>query len=428
MTEDFLYYLWKYHLAHKPLTTDDGTPLIIENPGFRNEDSGPDFSGCRIRLGSMQWAGNVEIHLKSSDWFRHGHQTDESYNSVILHVVYENDKPVFRINGERIPCLELKGKFREALFEKFRGFLLSSQWIPCATDIGRVGDLILLSALDHFALERLEQKARVIQTQLGEAGGDFREVFYRSLMKSFGLKANTVAFEQLAISLPFSILSRHKSDRFQLEALLFGQAGFLKGNLQEAYPRELRKEYLFLSAKYELTPMKTYVWKFMRMRPSNFPTLRMAQFASLLYGSAGLIDQILTAKSLPRVIKLLRCETSPYWKNHYRFGKAHQQKTSRMGIAFIHGILINSIIPYAFVYGRFKNDPGMEEKAIRWLEAIPAEDNTITRHFETLGVKTTSALHSQALIHLKTGYCQLQRCLHCPIGHQILNFSSEQDP
>jgi hypothetical protein len=310
------------------------------------------------------------------------------------------------------------------LFDKYRGFLLSAQWIPCASDISGVGDFMLLSALDHFAVERLEEKAEAIQRKLEEAKGDFREVFYRSLMQSFGLKTNADAFEQLALSLPLSILLKHKSDLFQLEALLFGQAGFLKANLSEEYPKELLKEYQFLLSKYGLSPLKPYVWKFMRMRPSNFPTLRLAQFASLLFSASGLIDKILTAKSIRRVVELLRCEPSAYWQDHYRFGKVNKQKTSKMGLSFIHLILINSIIPYVFVYGRFKNEPGMEEKAIRWLEEIPAENNTITRHFSALGVKASCALHSQALIRLKTDYCDQLRCLHCALGHQILNYSA----
>ncbi|MBE0651254.1 MAG: DUF2851 family protein [Bacteroidales bacterium] len=425
MTEDFLYYLWMYHFVRKPLVTIDGLQLLLEKPGTKNNDSGPDFFDCRLKLGETRWAGNVEIHVKSSDWFRHGHHSDESYNNIILHVVYENDKAVIRKSGEMVPCLELKGKFSETLYEKYKGFLLSTNWIPCASDITGVGNFSMLNTLDRIAVERLQQKADTIQLELVESKGDFREVFYRSLMKSFGLKANTDAFEQLALSLPLSVLSKHKLDLFQLEAMLFGQAGLLKGNLAEEYPRKLKEEYLFLASKYNLTPMKAVVWKFMRMRPTNFPTLRIAQFASLLFHSSGLIDKILTAKSIKRVIELLRCEPSDYWKNHYRFGKSNKQKTSRMGLSFIHLILINTIVPYAFVYGRFKNDPGMEEKAVQWLEEIPPENNTITRHFELLGVKASSALHTQALIRLKTGYCDQQRCLHCPIGHQILNLSAQ---
>ena len=423
MTEDFLYYLWLYHLAGKDMVTTEGTPLRIEKPGIRNKDSGPDFFDCRIKIGDTLWAGNVEVHQKSSDWFRHGHQNDKSYNSIILHVVYENDKTIFRESGEPVECLELNGKFHDDLYNKYQGFLLSAHWIPCGSDISNVRNFMLLNILDRLAVERLEKKAKTIQAKLEEANGDFREVFYRSLMKSFGLKANTEAFEQLAISLPLSALSKHKQDLFQLEALLFGQAGLLNSNLKENYANHLHKEYSFLASKYNLTPMKTFVWKFMRMRPSNFPTLRMAQFASLIFHSSGLIDKILTAKTLKRVIELLQCEPSAYWQNHYRFGKSNRQGTKKMGNSFIYLILINTIIPYAFVYGRFKNDLGTEEKAVQWLEEIPAENNTITRHFGALGVKATSALHSQALIELKTNYCNHQQCLNCSIGHTILNKS-----
>jgi len=421
MNEDFLYYLWLYHLSGKDFTTTDGTKLKVENPGVPNEDSGPDFFNCRIKIGDTLWAGHVEIHMKSSDWFKHGHHHDASYNSIILHVVYENDKPIFRSNNKPVPCLELRGKFNEHLYEKYQGFLLSAHWIPCGSDISKVGNFMMLNLLDRLAVERLENKAKNIQSKLEEAHGDFREAFYRSLMQSFGLKANSEAFEQLAVSLPLSILSKHKQNLFQLEALLFGQAGLLHSNFKEDYFNQLKMEYNFLASKYNLTPMKPFVWKFMRMRPSNFPTLRLAQLAGLLFHSSGLIDKILTTKDLKRVIELLRCEPSEYWQNHYRFGKSNHQKTKKMGLSFVHLILINTIIPYAFVYGRFKNDTGTEEKAIQWLEEIPAENNTITRHFAMLGVKATSALHSQALIELKTKYCDSQRCLHCSIGHHLLN-------
>lgn len=423
MTEDFLYYLWLYYLSGKEMVTTEGKSLRIKRSGTRNQDSGPDFFDCRIKIGDTLWAGNVEIHLKSSDWFRHGHQNDESYNSIILHVVYENDKIIYRESGEPVACLELKGKFNEHLYDRYQGFLLSSNWIPCGIDISGVGNFMLLNVLDRLAVERLEQKAEAIHAKLEEAHGDFREVFYRSLMQSFGLKANAEAFEQLAVSLPLSVLSKHKQDLFQLEALLFGQSGLLNTNFKEDYANRLRDEYNFLASKYKLTPMKPFVWKFMRMRPPNFPTLRLAQFASLIFHSSGLIDKILTAKTLKRVIELLQCEPSAYWQNHYRFGKSNHQKTKKMGLSFVHLILINSIIPYAFVYGRFKNDSDSEEKALQWLEQIPAEKNTITRHFTDLGVKATSALHSQALIQLKKNYCDWQRCLHCAIGHQILNQS-----
>ena len=423
MTEDFLYYLWLYYLAGKDLTTTEGVPLSIERPGTRNKDSGPDFFDCRIKIGDTLWAGNVEIHMKSSDWFRHGHQNDESYNSIILHVVYEDDKKIFRESHEPVACLELKGKFDEHLYDKYQGFLLSANWIPCGSDISKVGNFMMLNLLDRLAVERLENKAKNIQSKLKEADGDFREVFYRSLMKSFGLKANTEAFEQLAVSLPLAALSKHKQDLFQLEALLFGQAGLLNVTLKEDYINQLNIEYNFLASKYNLTPMKPFVWKFMRMRPSNFPTLRLAQFASLIFHSSGLIDKILTTKTLERVITLLQCEPSVYWQDHYRFGKSSHQKTKKMGLSFVHLILINTIIPYSFVYGRFKDDSDVEEKALQWLEEIPAENNTITRHFNELGVKAASALHSQALIELKTNYCDRQRCLHCSIGHHILNKS-----
>lgn len=421
MNEDFLYYLWKYHLSGKTLTGTGNEKIYIQHPGQQNYDSGPDFFNGNIRIDDTLWAGNIEIHTKSSDWFHHGHQNDANYDNVILHVVYEDDRPVFRKSGKPIPTLVLKGKFNEKLLEKYQGFLLSKQWIPCQDDILKAGYFEILNWLHRLAIERLEQKAKEIEQMLKESKNDFREIFYRKLLRSYGFKTNSEAFEQLALSLPFSILAKHKYHLAQLEALLFGQAGMLNRNFSDEYPKQLQIEYQFLSQKYELKAIRPEAWKFMRMHPQNFPTIRIAQFAHLFYRSTALLQKILEAEKLNDVTNLLQTQASGYWLTHYRFDKPANSKPRKMGKPSIYLILINTIIPFVFVYGKRTNQPSLCEKAMDWLTSLPAEKNYITRNFNLLGIKPENALQSQALIQLKTFYCKNKQCLHCAIGHHLLS-------
>jgi hypothetical protein len=420
MNEDFLYYLWKYHLPGKTLTGSRNEEITIHHPGQQNYDSGPDFFNGKIKIDDTLWAGNIEIHTKSSDWYRHGHQEDPNYDNIILHVVYEDDRPVFRKNGEPVPTLVLKDKFDKHLFERYQGFLLSKQWIPCGESISNVGHFEIMSWLHRLAIERLERKAGEIEQMLHENKSDFREIFYRKLLRSYGFKTNAEAFEQLAFSLPFTILTKHKDNLLQIEALLFGQAGMLRQEFDDDYPRQLQSEYRFLAQKYQLKPMQPEAWRFMRMHPPNFPTIRLAQFARLFHRSTALLQKILEAERLSDVISLLQTETSDYWKTHFRFDKPATARPKKMGKASLHLILINTIIPFVFVYGKETNQRQLREKSLEWLVALPSEKNHITRNFSLLGIKPENALQSQALIRLKTVYCQNKQCLRCGVGHHLL--------
>ncbi len=420
MTEDFLYYLYQYHLPGKPLSTTGDEPLTVFQPGTRNHHSGPDFFNGKIKIGNTLWAGNIEIHVRSSDWFRHGHHNDPRYENIIPHVVYTDDRPVLRPDGRPVATLELKGKFNEKLFETYRGFLLSKQWIPCEAHLTRAGHFHLLNILHRMAAERLEQKASALEQQLRQNNNDFRETFYQKLLENYGFKANAVPFARLARSLPYVLLAKHKDNLFQIEALLFGQAGLLSTNVDEEYPRQLLKEYDFLSRKYGLEPLPPTIWRFMRLRPPNFPTVRLAQFATLFYRSTALLHKILETRRLSDVVFLLHTEASAYWNTHYRFGKPAPPRVKKMGKSSIHLILINTIIPFLFVYGNQSHRQDLRDKALEWLTKLPPERNTITQHFSTLGVKPENALHSQALLHLKHNYCDRKQCLSCGIGHQLL--------
>jgi hypothetical protein len=420
MNEEFLHYLWKNKLIFSEVYTTSGGHLVILNTGQHNTDSGPDFFNGRIKLGETTWAGNIEIHINSSDWYIHHHQDDRAYDSIILHVVFNDDKPIKRTNGEAVPTLELKNNFDTSIYLRYRSFLESDRWIPCEHQIGRVGHFQQYAWLDNLMIERLDQKAGLIEQELKKTNNDLQEVFYRKLARNFGFRTNADTFESLASSLPLKILSKHKSNLLQIESLLYGQAGMLKRNYKDDYPNELKTEYLFLAGKYNLKAINNRSWKFMRMRPSNFPTIRISQFSQIIYKSSGLLNQILEAKKLTDVVNLFQTETSPYWEDHFRFDKKSPKKPKCLGLSSIHLLLINTIIPFLFVYGKVKHDDRLQQKAVDWLELIKAEQNSITRKFSAIGLKPKNAMHSQALLQLKMNYCDYKRCLECRIGHELL--------
>jgi len=423
MNENFLYYLWQYYFPGRTVAGTKGETIDIFHPGQRNTDSGPDFFNGKVKIDNTLWAGNVEIHVHSSDWYRHGHQNDEHYDSIILHVVYKDDKPVFRQNGQPVTTLEIKGKFDEQLLDTYHGFLLSKQWVPCQEIITRAGHFQILQWLQRLAIERLERKAKEIQELLRQNKNDFREVFYQKLLQNYGFQTNAEAFARLARSLPYSVLAKHKDNLKQLESLLFGQAGLLNKVFRDEYPLQLQDEYHFLSQKYNLVPIPSKAWRFMRMHPPNFPTIRIAQFAGLFYRSSSLLQKMLEAERLGDVTSLLQTEASPYWKTHYHFDKNSRAGITgikRMGKASIHLLFINTIIPFLFVYGRQTNRQMLCDKALEWLTLLPPEKNTFSRHFSNIGIKPDNALQSQALIRLKLVYCNNKQCLHCGIGHQLL--------
>ena len=418
--EAFLIYLWEQRLTSNKLTTSAGIPLSVIHPGWRNRDSGPDFFNGRIKIGKTIWAGNIEVHVLASDWFRHGHDKDPAYENVILHVVYENDRPVYRNNGEEIPVLELKGRFDEKILNNYHKFLELHKWIPCEEMIGSVNRFELLSWLDNLMARRLENKAGEIENDLHNTKQDFQEVFYRKLAGNFGFKTNSTAFGLLAGSLPLNILAKHKNNILQLEALLFGQAGMLKADFKEDYPVALKNEYEFLQAKYNLTTLDRKLWKFMRLRPANFPTIRISQFAQLICRSSALLNKILEMPRLNDVLDLFKVDASEYWDTHFVFGKKTAKKKKRLGTSSVHLILINTVIPFLFVYGKHKNDRGLQDKALAWLEQLPPESNAIIGRFSALNIKPKNAMESQALIELKQHYCSEKRCLECRIGHVLL--------
>jgi len=420
VTENLLYYLWKYRLAGHNHLLSSGEHAVIVDPGRQNHDSGPDFFNARIRIGETLWAGNVEIHVRASDWDRHGHHLDAAYDSIILHVVYMNDKAIRRRNGMEMPTLELEGKINWELLATYQQLMMNRSWIPCAHLVPYVGSFVVHGWLDRMVAERFDRKSEKLERMARKNVNNWNEVFYHALAGNFGFETNKLPFEMLARSLPLQVLYRHMDNLFQLEALLFGQAGMLAMRYRGSYFLSLKKEYAFLSAKYGLQPIDPHTWKLSRMRPANFPTVRIAQFSALLQGSAFLLSRILEAGTLRSVIRMLAVQASPFWDHHYSFGKRTPGKPKKLGDEAVKLILVNTVIPFIYVFGKVKGNTLLTARAFRFLEQLPGEDNKIIRGWRQLGIHARSAFTTQALIELKTRYCRRKRCLECGIGNSIL--------
>ena len=422
MREEFLYYLWENRLTDNDLKTSEGEAVEVVATGYRNTDSGPDFLEAKIQIGDKLWAGHVEIHVKSSDWNRHGHQADMAYKNVILHVVYENDTKV-----NDIPTLELKGHFDETLFANYQMFISSKGWIPCEKSIGQVPLFTRLSWLDRMAVERLEGKSETVTKILNANQFDWEDALYKLLMRYFGLKVNNEAFEYLANILPFKTLLKHADNLLQVEAMLMGCAGFLEDDFTEDYPLLLKREFAVMKAKFNLLTMPAERWRFMRMRPSNFPTVRLAQMAQLIHKNGCLFSKIREAKNGDEVKALFDVKASEYWETHWRFTQRDRlpqcdsRKTAKhLGDATANILIINAVSPLLFCYGKLHKDESVCETAMQFLEETEAEDNAIIRHFAQCGIKAENAMQTQALLHLYSYFCKRKRCLDCRIGNVLM--------
>lgn len=420
MKEEFLHYLWKYKLyTRENLKTYSGESVEILNHGVHNFDSGPDFFNAKIKIDDTIWAGNVEVHINSSDWFVHQHNTDKAYDNVVLQVVLNHDKEVYRTNGQRIQTLELK--FDKELYSNYKNLIEKETWIPCQDEIQLIDSFKMNSWLEKLSVERLEQKSNNINETLQRLNNSWETAFYYMLARNFGFKLNSDPFEMLAKSLPINYLAKHKDNLFQIEALLFGQAGFLEDNNGDEYYLNLRKEYQFLKTKFKLKSIEKHLWKFLRTRPGNFPTIRIAQFAQLIYKSKSLFSKIIETKNIDDYYELLNSKTSEYWNTHYVFNKESVFKSKLLGKSAIDIVLINTVVPFLFVYGKAKGQYEFQEKAINLLENIKAEKNTIISNWGDLNVKAKSAFDTQALIQLKNNYCNEKNCLNCQIGNTLIN-------
>ena len=419
MKESILHYVWQNKLfASQGIKTTDGEEVEIIDVGRINTDAGPDFFNAKIKIGNTLWAGNVEIHTASSEWNKHNHQQDKAYDSVILHVVLQADSDVYRIDGTKIPQLELK--FPQHIETNYELLFSQQKWIPCADKINQVPSIVIQSWKNALLTERLEQKMSAIESLLDENNRHWEEVFYITLARSFGFGTNSQAFERLAKSLPISILGKHKDQLFQLEALLFGQAGLLDLETYDEYSANLKKEYEFLRAKYELSPLEKSQWKLLRLRPDNFPHVRIAQFAALIHSSTKLFSKITENPNLTYIRTLFAYETSTYWKANYLFGRESKVRTKRLGEQSINGLIINTVVPFLFCYADQKKNDDLKDRALQILEQLESEQNAIITGWRSLGLHVDNAFDSQSLLQLKKSYCDEKKCLRCRIGHKIL--------
>jgi hypothetical protein len=421
MNEELLQFIWNHRLfPTENLLTTSGESVEIINQGKHNSDSGPDFFNASIRIDGTIWVGNVEIHMKSSDWYLHKHDQNSAYNNVILHVVGQHDKEITTQNGEEIPALILP--VNEQVLKRYGELSAEKTWPACHKEIDKIDRIYWISAFDSLMIERLVKKTDLILEMLTDNKNNWSETFWQFLSRNFGFKKNALPFEMLARCTPLSVLAKHKSDLFQLEAMLFGQSGLLNEKLLgDDYFLKLREEYAFLSKKFMLKGMEGHIWQFMRMRPANFPTIRIAQLASLLHHSASLFSKIMEEPDMKKVLGFFNIKASEYWDTHFRFDQVSPKSEKHLGETSRNLLLINTIVPFLFVYGEQNNKPELKLRAIDLLELLPPEKNQVISRWNELGINPTNAYDTQSLIHLKTNYCDLKRCLHCQIGTQLIS-------
>ncbi len=421
MKESILHYMWFSKLYDKKeLQTTDNEAVEIVHTGTPNSDAGPDFFNAKIKIGDTLWAGNVEIHTKSSDWYKHHHEIDSAYDNVILHVVKEVDTEVKQSKGEKIPQLELT--IPKNILNNYDTLIQSQKWIACEDRISEIDEILIHSFMEKMLIERLENKTEAIELLLEDSENNWEQAFYISLARSFGFGLNSDVFETLARKTPLSILAKHKDQIFQLEALLLGQAGFLEQNEKDDYYIKLKQEYTFLQKKYQLKPLDKTAWKYLRLRPDNFPTIRIVQFVQLIHYSHHLFSKIIELKSLKELRELLQFEVSEYWQKHYSFGKPSTFSRKRMGNKSVDILIINTIVPYLFLYNK-KNNLN-SNRAIELLEELPPEQNNIIKKWKKQGIEVENAGQTQALLHIYKNYCTDKKCFRCTIGHKVLTQNS----
>ena len=425
--ERMLQYIWKHRLyAESDFVTTDGTPVSVIDGGISNSDAGPDFFNAKIRMGDTVWVGNVEIHERSSDWLHHRHQHDRLYDTVILHVVRHHDADVFRTGGEAIPQAVLT--VPEKIERNIEWLLSRDTPVPCAERIATIPSIHLSAWMSALLTERLERKTEDMFVRLKNNFKDWNEVFYITLVRNFGFGVNGDAFELLAASLPYRYILKHRHNPLQIEALFFGQAGLLeddvsrKASLQgdDTYRQLLKREYDFLRGKYGLQPVDSFLFKKLRVRPANFPYVRLAQLAALWTMHDVLFSRILETADIRALRELFMVEPSGYWKNHYSFHDDSDTKKKPVGKYAVDVILINTVVPTLFAYGKYHNSRDWSERALQLLEAIKPERNSIVALFRQSGFCVKNAGDTQALIQLRRAYCDMKKCLYCRIGFRMI--------
>ena len=420
MKEDYLHHLWQHKkFAVTDLKTTTGESIQILNSGQYLQLAGPDFFNAQIIIGKQKWAGNVEIHLKSSDWYVHNHQKDANYDSVILHVVWEHDTPIFRKNNTEIPTLELKNYVQLSDLNKYQSLIVQKDWIYCENDIHSVADFIFKNWEERLYFERLERKSNEILQLLEASNNDWEAVLFWLLAKNFGLNTNGSLFLKMAKSIPFSVIRKEAFAVENLEALFFGQANMLDSDFQDSYGIDLQKEFVYLGHKHKIPKTICEKVEFFKHRPDNFPTIRLAQLAALYHKEHNLFSKVMSVTSIDQIYDLFKLEISSYWESHYNFDKKSVQKKKKMTTSFIDLILINTIIPVRFAYEQSLNKE-ISQEIIDLAIAIPPEKNIIIDKFKEIGIVSKNAFQTQALLQLKKEYCEHKKCLQCAVGVYLL--------
>lgn len=425
LPEDFLHFVWSQGLFKKSgIQTQSGESIYITSVGVHNQDAGPDFENARLTIDGIEWIGSVEIHIKSSDWYAHQHENDHRYENVVLHVVLEDDRDVIRKDGTIIPCLELHGLIRNSVINNYELLNSKLQDVPCQDQFEYIDRLKKLATLDRMVVERLEEKSEVIFKNLESCNGDWRELTYRLLSQTMGYKVNSDSMLELAERISYKQLRKHRNNLLQLEAMLFGVSGLLSTKYHDEYIESLKSEFDFLKVKYQYQELSPISWKFSRMRPANFPTLRIAQLAALVHQQDDLFSTFVEANSLKEVDEMLKIQQSEYWQCHVLPDQKTQERFKGMGKDIRTRIIINTIVPLTFAYGMHHRKEHYKDKAVNWLESLPAENNKIIRNWNNIGLPIKTALDSQAGIQLMTRHCHKKKCLQCPIGMDILSQES----
>jgi hypothetical protein len=418
--EELLHYVWKHKIFPlKTLRTTDGQTLEIIDAGLPNYNAGPDFFNAKIKIGGTLWVGNVEIHLRASDWFVHGHDHDASYDSVILHVVNTNDCLVNRTDGQEIPQFRLECP--ETVKLNYDLLLKKEKDIPCAALLSQLPQIMVHSWFSSLREERLYEKARLAKERVLKHNYNWELAFFITLARNFGFGLNGDAFEQWAEQIHPNAICKHRDDLFQIEAIFFGQAGLLSKVFDDEYYQRLQKEYSYQKHLFELKEIPISRWKLLRTRPYNFPYIRIAQLADLYHRQESLFSKVMEAEKIEDICDILRCTTSDYWKNHYIFGKESTIKEKNTSDKTLHLIILNTVIPFLCAYGNYKDNAEMIERAEDLLDKLKPEQNYITRMWQNAGVKPESAADSQALIQLKQAYCDRKKCLYCRFGYEFLS-------
>lgn len=421
MNEEFLYYVWKYKIfTDINLQTSYAKQVSILKTGIHNKNSGPDFLNAQVKIDEQLWAGNVEMHVKSSDWYLHKHEEDANYDAVILHVVWEHDVAVFIKNNKPLPTLELKNFVSKELLENYNRLVYHQQkFIPCENQLTTIDDFIFHNWLERLYFERLENKSTFIKDLLLDTNADFEAVLFQLLAKNFGLKVNGDAFLQLATSMDFSVVKKERFDLEQLTALFFGQAGFLEEDVEVRYYQQLKEKYQYLKHKHTLTPISKNNFQFFRMRPQNFPTIRIAQLASLYFTHQNLFSKLMNIQKKEEFYTLFSFEVDAFWKTHYTFESESKKSFKKLTKSFVDLIIINTIIPLKFLYLQSRGEVS-ENGIMQLIKQVSSEKNSIISNFIDLKINPKNAMESQALLELKNNYCTKKRCLQCAIGNSLL--------